>query len=121
MSAPKTPEQHGYEYAIQLAKAARTAHARLIEPIREVARRKGYAVAVHGSLARDVDLLAVPWTPKAASAEQLVRAVFRVVKRLEGLARLSSHEKKPHGRQAWTILVQSGTWLDLSVMPRRTR
>lgn len=116
----KTPEQFGYEQAIRLAKAARTAHARLIEPIREAARAKGYAVAVHGSLARDVDLVAVPWTAKAVSAGALLRAVLRTVKALDPDAYLPhvAADKRPHGRASWSIHLTEGTWIDLSVMPR---
>jgi len=29
----------------------------------------GYAIAPHGSLARDLDVIAVPWTEDAVSAE----------------------------------------------------
>jgi hypothetical protein len=37
----------------------------LIEPLRAVARSLGYALTVHGSLVRDIDLVAVPWTSDA--------------------------------------------------------
>lgn len=33
-----------------------------------VARELGYALAVHGSLARDLDIIACPWTETATSA-----------------------------------------------------
>lgn len=32
------------------------------------ARELGYALALHGSMARDLDLVAIPWTDDAASA-----------------------------------------------------
>jgi hypothetical protein len=34
--------------------------------MREEARRLGYTLAVHGSMKRDIDLVAVPWIQKAA-------------------------------------------------------
>ena len=39
-----------------------------INRIRKLAREVGYAVCVHGSLKRDFDLIAVPWTPRTESA-----------------------------------------------------
>jgi hypothetical protein len=37
----------------------------LLPALREVARRFGYALAVHGSLEWDIDLVAVPWCENA--------------------------------------------------------
>ncbi len=119
-----SPEEHGYQHAINVAKAARTAFGRLMEPIQSAARAKGYAVAVHGSIARDVDLLAVPWTEEAVPAEELVAAVVAAIAHIQeannGLAHLPPDQQatpKPHGRRAWVIVLGGGTWLDLSVMP----
>ena len=97
---------------------------RLLEPIRALARVKGYAVAVHGSVARDIDLVAVPWTDDAASAEDLVSAVHDAVRsKLDGAGYIPPDDtrgaKKPHGRRAWTIILGSGVYIDLSVMPRQ--
>ena len=38
--------------------------AALYPDLAEIAREHGYALAVHGSLARDFDLIAVPWREK---------------------------------------------------------
>lgn len=45
-------------------KSAQRAYNRLIGPIRAIAKEHGYAVGVHGSLARDIDLILVPWIEK---------------------------------------------------------
>lgn len=85
----------------------------------ESARAKGYAIAVHGSLNRDLDLVAIPWTDGAASAEELVEAIA------DGLAWvrddrpvIDGPQEKPHGRKAWTIPFMKNWHVDLSVMPR---
>lgn len=88
-----------------------------------IGRHVGYAVGVHGSRVRDVDLVAVPWTAETAYtpsmlAEDIARALPGVIK--------GPWEKKPHGRVAIVILprIRYGfdTWyIDLSVMPRRRR
>lgn len=76
----------------------------------------GYAVAVHGSMNRDLDLIAIPWVDNAASAEELVEAIReRVYGKIIG-----GPTKKPHGRLAWTIEFDvAHGHIDLSIMPRK--
>lgn len=80
-----------------------------------VARANGYALAVHGSLARDMDLIAVPWTAEAASPEEVVAAIEGKfsIRRIGGLT------AGLHGRLIQTIGIQFGEcFIDLSFMPR---
>ena len=84
--------------------------------ITALAREYGYAIAVHGSLQRDLDLIAVPWSEVATDDETLVLAIARMVGGF-----ILDHERamaKPHGRKAWTIHMGAGLWIDLGVMPR---
>lgn len=93
----------------------------VIDLMRSNARHHGYALAVHGSLLRDIDLIAVPWIarPKAPSTlkkelEKLLRVFYKNV--------YSSKNPtvKPQGRIAWVIHLGNGTYIDLSVVtPRR--
>ncbi len=86
------------------------------------ARGCGYALAPHGSLARDIDLIAVPWTDQADSADLLVQRICGVLSAFTGRAlRLSDDQwtEKPHGRRALTILLPGiCPEIDLSIMPR---
>ena len=79
-------------------------------------REYGYAIAVHGSLQRDMDLIAVPWSEVAVEPEELVRAICEMM----GGFMLPGEEamKKPHGRLAWIIHFGAGLYMDLSVMPK---
>lgn len=80
-----------------------------------VFQRHGYALAVHGSLARDFDLIAVPWTEKAATPETVITAIAA-----DGMAArvIGEPERKPHGRLAYTLGVGFGECAcDLSFMP----
>lgn len=70
-----------------LAKRARAKYALLIGPIRVTAEKCGYAIGVHGSLARDIDLIAVPWRRDAVSGNELAERIVRCVKRLLGKAK----------------------------------
>lgn len=112
-------------------------YAALLPELVQAAREVGYALAPHGSLARDLDLVAVPWTEEAGSAEQLVMRLLSVSggHLVDGSRRTGQDaegkdvwetdhgdvgEPKPHGRRAWTIhLGHRGLYLDVSVMPRK--
>ena len=104
-----------------LYKRAQRAYRNLIEPIRAIAKEHGYAISMHGSVARDIDLIAVPWIVKPWPAEKLVEAIRDVCENIEGTAFFSEADKnpelKPHGRRAWSIHLSGGVYLDISVMP----
>lgn len=86
--------------------------------VREVAHAAGYAVAIHGSMERDLDLIAVPWHAEAVSRDELVQ---RLCEQLNLLVKSDSPspnpEQKPHGRLAWALVGCPQPWkyLDLSV------
>lgn len=66
--------------------------------IREAAKRCGYAIGLHGSLRRDMDLIAVPWVDEHTDADTLARAIHRAACGLES----ASYQwgPKPAGRIA---------------------
>ena len=81
-----------------------------------VFQRNGYALAVHGSLARDFDLIAIPWTEQAKSPDDVIEDIKN-----DGFAIyvVGNMEIKPHGRKAYTLSVGFGECAcDLSFMPR---
>lgn len=45
-----------------------------------VARRHGYAIGVHGSMSRDLDLIAVPWVESASSPDELLKEICEMVR-----------------------------------------
>ena len=101
------------------------AYVGLYAQLRDVAITNGYALAIHGSLARDMDLLAVPWTEHAIDAEELI---LKFVETLglnvdEGITLLSPTNEicngvKPHGRLAWNIMLGNNAYIDISITPR---
>lgn len=106
---------------------------RILPTIREAAHACGYAIGVHGSMARDFDLIAAPWADEAGEAELLVTTIVSELRKFFGddgvywLAR-EHWTAKPHGRLALTIFFQArhcvetpaGAFpvIDLSIMPR---
>ncbi len=87
----------------------------------EEAHKLGYAVGLHGSLQRDLDVIAVPWTEEAASAEELVEAISERLGCFVGTSvdGRQGPTEKPHGRLAWSLMLSGHAYIDLSVMPRR--
>ncbi|PPU15805.1 hypothetical protein XacyCFBP2565_08400 [Xanthomonas arboricola pv. corylina] len=81
----------------------------------QVARSHGYALAVHGSLARDMDLIAVPWIEAAADPADVVAAIEQAF----SIRRIGELTPALHGRMVQTIGIQFGEcFIDLSFMPR---
>ncbi len=70
--------------------------------IKEAAQVCGYAIAVHGSLKRDFDLIAVPWVDQYHSINVLARMIATAAC---GMSRSKPYdwETKPNGRMAASI------------------
>jgi hypothetical protein len=115
------------------ADRTRRDYERLIGPLRATARSLGYALAVHGTLSYDIDLVAIPWTADAVSARDLAEAIQKCAAVNNGgiaidtdrdLASNPSYFEhgcpgsKPHGRRTWAFHLGGGPYIDLSVMPR---
>lgn len=52
-------------------------YAGMYKELTEVARSHGYAMAVHGSMARDFDLICIPWTDTASEHLKVVEDFVR--------------------------------------------
>lgn len=87
----------------------------------EIAREHGYAMAVHGSLARDLDVICIPWRDEVSHPLEVIEALL-------GKYALRLNDSgggvpfmKPHGREVYTLIFDGG-WgdlaLDLSFTPR---
>jgi hypothetical protein len=106
----------------------------MVPHLTKVARECGYALALHGSMVRDLDLIAVPWVDDAKSPEELAEALRAAVDgKIDTLAHVGwdgpdsedphksireNPTQKPHGRRAWSIYFSGRAfYIDLSVMP----
>ena len=95
----------------------------ILPPMRLAAKEAGYALAVHGSLDRDIDLIAVPWvTHNVWSKEALRDALVGAIRGVVGRCHVPKNEwtEKPHGRVATCLLAWCGNTtadIDLSIMP----
>jgi len=114
----------GKTNALGLAAAYATIYSMLIP----IAREHGYCLTIHGSLARDLDLVAIPWTEEAVDALSLIKA-FKIAtntvttgKEWDDLMPDCNPKNKPHGRTAYSLhfteIGSQGAYIDISVMPR---
>lgn len=88
--------------------------------IRKTAWDEGYAIGLHGSFTKDLDLIAVPWTDRKEWDPQ------HLVNRICGYTGLVEQHgnpyPKPHGRKVWTLLVpgMDPRYIDLSILTHPT-
>ena len=88
--------------------------AALYPGLAEIFRKHGYALAAHGSLAADFDLVAIPWIEEPTPHEEVLKEVCEKFSiRLAG-----TQETKNHGRVAYCVAIGFGECrLDLSFFP----
>lgn len=94
----------------------------ILPAMRRTAKDVGYALTVHGSLNRDIDLVAIPWREhQVADPDRLVARLSGAIAGITGRCNpAQGWTEKPHGRRAKVLLVWCGEntgSLDLSVMP----
>ena len=78
----------------------------------EIARHHGYALAIHGSLSRDFDLICVPWADREPDTPPLV--IDDMCSQF-AIRQVGEPEQKPHNRLAYTLTVGFGECaIDLS-------
>ena len=117
---PSRAHNGGYSTDAVDPEAVRELARRIIRPLRERAKALGYALAEHGSQARDIDLIAVPWGDSAHPPEALANSLRQVLDQLYGVGLEvgpSDKQPKPHGRLCWSFWIKPWTYVDLSVFP----
>lgn len=88
----------------------------LYPQLAEVTRKHGYALAIHGSLGRDMDLICVPWVPIPSEPQVVVDEITTKF----AIRQIHGWEIKEHGREVTTISIAFGEcFIDLSFMPRQ--
>jgi len=88
----------------------------LYPELADLVRKHGYALAIHGTLGRDMDLIAVPWVPLPDEPQTVVDAITSnfAVKEVGGPA-----EIREHGRLVYTLSLAFGEcFIDLSFTPK---
>lgn len=92
-------------------------YSRFLVKARIIAKQEGYALAVHGSMIRDLDVVAIPWTAEC-------RKPINLLTRICFNSGLKMQDETPtireHGRLVWSLLFPEfgdPRFVDFSVMP----
>lgn len=75
----------------------------ILPKIRDRARSLGYAIGVHGSMRRDLDLIAVPWIDSPSDRDTLAAEIHKAACGIE--RQKYQWEEKPRGRMATSFPV----------------
>ncbi len=73
----------------------------VVDQIRALARLHGWGIGEHGSMVRDIDLIAVPWTEDASPLQVLLSAIMQVC----GREQFHGVAQKPLGRIGYLLQV----------------
>jgi hypothetical protein len=92
-------------------------YAVLWEDFRKTALDLGWALALHGSMASDMDIMAMPWIQDASPVNELVKAISdRIGRTAWSDTHLEPHYGKPHGRIVYTFGISGDFYIDLSII-----
>lgn len=95
-------------------------YAAMYEDIRYVAIHCGWAVALHGSLASDMDIIAIPWVDSATSFEYMIEKISGLFDgNMISENYLITYNEKPYGRTVATIPIWEDFYLDISTVDIR--
>ena len=93
-------------------------YASMWDDIRQCAMDCGWAVALHGSLNSDMDIMAMPWTETAVSFYEVCRRIKTLFKGNEFDWDIDYYSK-PNNRIVATIPIWGDFYLDISAMDER--
>ena len=92
-------------------------YACMYEDIRQCAMDCGWAVSLHGSLASDMDIMAMPWVENAVSFKEMVDRVSKLFKDNDMSSQyVITYNEKSHNRVGATIPIWSDFYLDISTI-----
>lgn len=116
----ETPTQEHDHKADERRDAYPSLYSAMYPDLKAEAKRLGYALLIHGSVKRDLDLVAVPWTEEAVAPSDLVHWLRKVVGGWVGEVGGSPRilDGLSHGRLGAIIVCGGHAVIDLSIMPR---
>ncbi len=92
-------------------------YACLYPELKQIALEHGYALAIHGSLARDLDLIAVAWNQEVKDHVDMIDEMLKAIGGTMFKSRQPYLNEKPHGRIVYTLSILGDWFVDISVIP----
>jgi hypothetical protein len=97
---------------VEINKNMSPIYAELLQKLRILCNKNGYGCCVHGSLAKDLDIVAVPFGRYAITNDELLLEVIRVIGKT-----YKKEEIKVHYRKAYWFELDEFHFLDFSILP----
>ena len=85
--------------------------------MKQIAEEHGWALALHGSMTRDLDLVAIPWVEKPKPILEVFWEFNRQIGFINEVKPFDTTCEKPHGQRSYTLITGSGGYIDIRVMP----
>ena len=104
------------KWSFSTRKVSAAGYVGLLDILTKAADKCGYAIALHGSLSRDMDVIAIPWKEKVTTPDKLVEVLSDAIG--VSVDNISEWRAKPHGRASKVIHLGDGAYIDLSITPQ---
>lgn len=85
------------------------------EDFRNAALDKGWALALHGSLANDMDIMAMPWIEGASHYLDMIQAIKECFDKPNEII-LHQPTKMPNNRIVFTLSIWADFYLDINII-----
>ena len=89
-------------------------YAAMWNDFRQAALDKGWALALHGSLANDMDIMAMPWTDNAETPLEMINAIRGCFDKPNEIG--CSISNMPNNRIVYTLSIWSDFYLDINII-----
>jgi hypothetical protein len=89
-------------------------YAALWNDLRQAAMDKGWALALHGSLASDMDIMAMPWTEEATTDIEMIEALKKCFTDADCIGLKASD--MPNNRRVFTLSIWADFYLDINII-----
>ena len=87
------------------------------DDLRNAAMDCGWALGLHGSLSKDMDIMAMPWAEDAKPVEEMVDSIINCFtdNPFNDISK-TPHYDKPNNRVVYTIHIWKDFYLDINVI-----
>ena len=93
-------------------------YAVLYDSMKRAAMERWYTLEIHGSMHRDMDLIAVAWIEEASPMEELIESIDECLwKTVFKESKWGTLTKRPHGRISIALSIMWDWYIDLSIIP----
>lgn len=90
-------------------------YASMYNDLKNVALDYGWALGIHGSLASDMDIMAMPWTENAKPIEEMIKALSNCFDK-SPFKDLYTVSNMPNNRVVYTMPIWADFYLDINVI-----